>query len=253
MKGLAVALAITLGGCGPLPTPSRLDRAEIRAMSSFDYGDWAATLVEHVDAQGRADYTALQKDRGRLDRFVALLAIVGPARRPSLFETDAHRLAYYINAYNALTMVNVLDRYPIESVRDVKNDFFYFTRFRLDGQEISLYELENEILRKRFGDPRVHFALSCASRGCPVLPREPFVPNKLDAQLDRETKKFLAVRENVAVEGGRPVLSQIFEWYAEDFRPNPVAWIRAQGVPLDVAAGTATRFRPYDWSLNDRR
>ena len=204
-----------------------------------------------MNETGRVDYAALKTNRERLDRFVALIGAVGPNTKPSLFPTKAHQLAYYINAYNAFTMFNVINRLPkLKTVIDDKTSFFYFTEFPIDGGKISLYKLENELIRPRFKEPRIHFALNCASVGCPQLPAVPFLPKTLETQLAAETHKFLHEKRNVSVENGTVVLSHIFKWYKEDFPPNAMAWITSQSKDISLPPAAKVTYRPYDWALN---
>lgn len=250
---LFLPLALALSCVNTARPDVTLDEEALKRADRFDYADWSYVVTTYVNAHGRVDYPALKQDRARLDRFVATLGKVGPETRPELFSTKEAKLAYYINAYNALTMFNVINRYPeIQTVTDKKINFFVLTKFELDGAEVNLYDLENKIIRPRFQDPRIHFALNCASAGCPVLPNEIFDPERLDEQLDRETAKFLHEKRNVAVEGGKIVLSEIFKWYAEDFAPDPVSWIRAYAPDLVLPEGTEVTHRPYDWALNDQ-
>ncbi len=217
--------------------------------AAFDHALWADVLAAHVDAQGRVDYDGLRADRDALDRYVALLAAAGPSTHPHMFATRDDRLAYAINAYNALVLFNVIERPALSSVNDVRNDFFYFTRFPLDGEVTSLYDLENEI-RAEFGDPRIHFALNCASRGCPRLPTAPFEGPVLQRQLTAEETRFLREERNVAVDDGVIVLSEIFDWFGEDFAGGPVDWIRSRTLNSTLPADAPVRFRPWDWRLN---
>lgn len=251
---VASALISLFAGAGCFSTVKpkvELDEGKLAALEAFDYADWTSVVTTHVNDKGQVNYTALLAKRAPLDRFVALIGSVGPNSRPALFKTREAKLAYYINAYNALTMFNVINRLPdMKSVNDDPKSFFYFTEFTLDGKAISLYNLENKVVRPEFNEPRVHFALNCASAGCPQLPAEPFLPDTLEAQLKRETDKFLHESRNVAVEGGAVVLSQIFEWYAEDFKPSPVAWIKSQAADLSLPDGAPVKHRPYDWALN---
>lgn len=253
----SVILAVLLScGCGKTVTSSaKVDEAAIAKATSFDYADWTTVTTTYVDADGLVDYARLKKERDALDRFVALLGAVGPKSRPDLFKTKQEQLAYYINAYNAFTMFNVIERYPIKSVNpDTPGQisFFVTTKFKMDGDEINLLDLENKVVRPTFNDPRAHFALNCASGGCPKLPNEPFLPETLDAQLDRETTEFLHEARNVTVENGKVVLSNIFDWYKDDFAPNPVAWIKAQAPDLNLPDTSSYEIRPYDWALNDQ-
>lgn len=221
---------------------------EVPPDATYSDADWAAVLAKRVDAQGRVDYEALREDRAPLERYVALLAGTGPKETPGAFPSRAHRLAYWINAYNALTIFQVTQRRPIESVDDSKLTFFYLTKFEVDGRRLSLYEIENDVVRPEFTEPRVHFALNCASGGCPRLPQMPFRPATLESQLALETQRFLSEERNVAVEGDALVLSEIFKWYGADFEPTVEAWIRERRP--DLPPTDELRFRPYDWSLN---
>src|SRR5206468_7312890 len=128
------------------------------------------------------------------------------------------RLAYYINAYNALAMYNVLESGMPKDLNAVKVRFFYRNRLGIGGEQMSLYDLENKIIRP-MGDPRVHFALNCMVRGCPRLPREPFEADKVDAQLDRQAKEFYNEKRNVDLQPDKQTvrLSQILQFYTEDF------------------------------------
>jgi hypothetical protein len=240
-----------LGCFSTVKSNQHIDTEAVAKLSSFDYTDWQAVLQTRVNSEGRVDYRALKKNRAPLDRFVALLSAVGPTTRPDLFESTAQQLSYYINAYNAFTMFNVINRLPeMKSVNDDIKSFFYFTEFEMDGAKISLYKLENELIRPKFQEPRIHFALNCASVGCPQLPAEVFRPETLEAQLARETTKFLHERRNVTVEGDKVVLSMIFKWYKEDFPPSVMTWIINQAKDLKLPSGAPVNHRPYDWALN---
>lgn len=254
LRGLRSAvfalLFLVAGGCRTMrspiapPTPEEVSRGA-------DGGDLAEVLARYVDEDGRVDYEALRAEREPLDRYVAWLAAVGPRTRPELFPTDEARLAYWINAYNALVLFQVVERESLSSVGAIKGRFFWWTCFEIDGGELNLLDLENEVIRGGFEEPRVHFALNCASVGCPRLPREPFEPERLEQQLAREAERFLRESRNVAVEGDEVVLSELFEWFSEDFDGDPLAWIRANGPPLDLPQDAPVRYRPWDWELNE--
>lgn len=248
----------------------------------FSHAEFAGVLARFVDGDGRVDYRGMVESPEDLDRYVDLLARYSPDSHPALFPGEPSRLAYWINGYNAAVMKVVITYYPIDSVQDVKAPFlffflprgagfFAFRKMRFGGQELSLYQLENDIVRERFDDPRIHFALNCASVGCPLLPHRPFSAPGLDDELDNEARRFVAEERNVRVDHAERVLylSQIFEWYEADF----VGWYRAQfpgreaglvpyirryasaelGATLDDgAADYEIRFVPYDWQLNDQ-
>ena len=247
LVGLA-GLVVALGACVtrvPTPVSSGPGAAEPQAA-------WARVLQQHVLDDGRVDFVALRRDHADLDAYVAWVAAHGPATTPGLFPTPAARLAYYINAYNAVAMHAVVtsEHRPAEKYR-----FFLLSAFTIDGKPVSLYVLENRVIRP-LGDPRVHFALNCMARGCPRLPREPFDPMRLDAQLDRETRRFLDEPRNVQVDPPLRVvrLNEIFRFYTGDFvahAPSLVAYVnryRTEPIPAD----SRVRFIPYDWTLHQR-
>lgn len=279
---LLTALMATLAGCTTI-APAPEVRLPVPIPETFSHEVFDRVLQQHVDGKGRVDYTALAADTGNLDRYHRLIATYSPDNRPQMFPTDQDRLAYWINAYNAATIKTVLNNYPITSVEDIrppmiffflpdKSGFFLFQRQILGGRKISLYGLENGIVRKRFIDPRYHFALNCAANSCPRLPAEAFTAEKLEMQLEREARKFLSEERNFKIDHAhkRIYLSAIFDWYKKDFirwyetrhpgrKGTLPAYIRPY-IPvntqaeLDAAADSYDiHFFPYDWGLNDRR
>jgi hypothetical protein len=214
---------------------------------------WGLVLSRFVDEKGRIDFAGMAKDPADLETYVAFLARVSPASDPQSFPTPQARLAFYINAYNALAMFDVLRSGQPPDLGAVKVRFFYRNRFRLGGSSTSLYHLENEVIRP-MGDPRVHAALNCMARGCPRLPREPFRADLLDAQLDAGAREFFNEERNVKLEPERATVrfSQILEFYASDFlkkAPSLIAFAddyREQKIPADWKV----EFLPYDWRLN---
>jgi len=241
---------------------------------SFDYAWWNAALGRWVHPAG-VDYDAVRAEEDDLRRFIATLAEVGPRATPDRFTTQPERLAYYINAYNALVLFAVVDNWPIDTVHDVRGwldpragfGFFYGLRFPLDGDTVNLYGLENEVIRG-FVDARIHAAINCASKSCPALMPYAFEPAQLDDQLDAVTRDFCSNPPHVEVddEAKEIQLSAIFEWYQTDFEeharrlgrgatildfvlafasPEVAAQVeQAQSADFEVV------FQPYDWALN---
>ena len=241
-----------------------------------------AVLASRVDAHGRVDYAGLVREPEPLETYLAQVAATSPDSDPERFPDDAHRLAYWVNAYNAWVLKLVKDHYPVASVTDVptppglffvpgKVRFFLFQRVPVGGAPTSLYGLENGIVRRRFADPRVHFALNCASLGCPRLPAHAFHPETLDAELEAEARRFVADSRNVRIDdAARTIwLSALFDWYEDDF----THWVssvsggsehslveavarwsepgRAETLRARVASHRVA-FLPYDWALNDQ-
>lgn len=239
------------------------------AADAFDTSAFARVLEEYVTADGQVRYAALRRNPTDLQAFVRQLAAVSPDNSPELFPTLAAQMAYWINAYNAFVLHAVVEAYPIDSVRDLKFGFglLFFKRdkFVAGGKKYSLDDIEHGILRRRFADPRIHFAVNCASASCPHLWPEPFEAERLDAQLDQAARTFIARRENVWMRGDVLFLSKIFDWYREDFVrvleragvPNPTVVDYVVGYLPDPVAERVRRQQPrlefygYDWTLND--
>lgn len=241
----------------------------------FDTEWWNGALARWVQ-EDRVDYARVLEDAHDLKRFAATLAVVGPTATPERFQTEDERLAYYINAYNALTLLGVVENWPISSVHDVRGwlnpragfGFFYGLRFPLDGGEINLYDLENDLIRG-FRDARIHAAINCASNSCPPLAPFAYDAVALDGQLDQVTRAFCSSPLHVSIddENEELRLSSIFAWYRADFeeharrlgRPPTVEdFILAFAEPaiadsLERAreAGFEVVFQPYDWGLNE--
>lgn len=251
-----------------------------RAAFDHDHAAWSALLKKHVvlidgGKASQVDYAGFARDRAALKAYLDSLAAVARA------EFDAwskpQQLAFLINAYNAYTVELILTKYPeLKSIRDLGNPLFnspwkrrFFT---LLGEKRHLDWIEHEVIRKPgvYDDPRIHFAVNCASVGCPMLREEAFVAARLDAQLEEQTRRFLSDRSrnryNAAT--GKLEVSEIFKWYGEDFAsgyrgiasltqflgryadlladaPAERARIREGRAPID--------YTEYAWALNDAR
>jgi len=223
---------------------------------------YQAVLEEYVRADGRVDYAGLRKNLGKLDRFVAQIACVSPASAPELFPSREARLAYWLNTYNALVLWAFAKEYPGKRLRLKgllgRALFFYRKKFRAGGVSLSLAAIENRIIRKQFGEPRIHFALVCASTSCPRLSRTPYTAANLEALLEEQTRRFLNEDRNVRIETeSRTVtLSKLFDWYGEDFGNGQeeilafVARYRPDGEVIETGKWRI-RYFAYDWSPND--
>lgn len=252
MKSLAVLVFCALAaGCATVRPAPDVQPAETPPIDA-----WARVLERFVDARGRVDFTALARDPADLNRFVAWVYAVGPNNRPELFPTRQDQLAYHVNAYNALAMWNILKAGIPEKLGAWRRfSFFWRDRIQVGVERMSLYTYENEIIRP-LGEPRVHFALNCMTLGCPRLPREPFHPQTLDQQLEREAQQYFAEKRNLRVDhDARTVyVSQILEWFEEDFlraAPSLIAYINRYA-PQPVPADYELAFIPYDWAVADQ-
>lgn len=243
MRVLIPALCLLLG--------ASVTRAEDPPWKEYD-----ALLQRYVDEQGRVDYRAWKdKDEQALRAVVARFAKVDP----QALEPTA-RKAYWIDVYNALTLQGILEFFPLASIKDkVGLRWSLWKDYKFGPQQLSLDHIEHQILRK-LGDPRVHAALVCAAKSCPPLRREAYVPERLDAQLDDNTRAWLRdPARGVKVEGTTVHLSRILDWFKEDFGADQaarLAWV-ARFLPEGPATAVKARgvkvvFMPYDWALNGR-
>ena len=240
------------------------------AAQGFDHAHaaWDALLKKHVVlvAGGKASqlrYAALARDRGALKSYLQALSVV-PEDEFARW-TRPQQMAFLINAYNALAAEKILTRYPdIRSIWDFGKIFgnpFKDEFFSLLGRKASLDWIEHEALRPRYRDPRVHYAVNCASVGCPMLREEAYVAARLDSQLDDQARRFLSDRSRNRYAGGRLEVSRIFDWFEEDFAPRERYFAAHAGLlATDEAARRAIEegrtpfaFLDYDWTLNDAR
>jgi len=245
---LAAVLLTTAACAVKIPPPRTAKEGAVSPQKA-----WANHLARFVDEKGRMDFRGMAKDPSDLEVFLAWVAKESPESAPRSFPTTEAKLAYYINAYNAIAMYDVIKSAFPENLDKVKVTFFYKNRFEVGGRYISLYELENKLVRP-LGDPRVHVALNCMARGCPRLPREAFEAEKLEAQLEAQAKEFYNEKRNVESQAEKKtvLLSQILQFYTEDFlkkAPSLIAYVnlyREEKIPTDLKV----EFIPYDWTLN---
>jgi len=234
---------------------------------------WDGLLKKHVAALdgGRASrlrYAGMAQDHAALKGYLEKISAVKEAQ----FErwTREQQEAFLINAYNAFTVEKVLSRYPdIQSVWDFGKLFgnpFKDRFFTLLEKKSSLDDIEHGLLRRKYREPRVHFALNCASVGCPMLREEAYAGHRLERQLEEQAVRFLSDRSRnrfvpAGVEAGTLQVSKIFDWFKEDFEPRAQFFARYAKALADdpaaqsaIAAGKAALgFLEYDWTLNDAR
>jgi hypothetical protein len=224
------------------------------AAQSLSHAGWDEMLRRYVREDHRVDYARWKADgTGGLDAYLSSLAKPFPAAT-----TTAQRHAALTNAYNALTIRWILTHFPLKSVWKTKQPFTG-KRHTVDGKQVSLDDIETE-LRKTMGE-RTHSVLVCAARSCPPLRREAYVAEKLEAQLDDNTRAWLARPALNAFDGARnrAEVSKIFDWYKADFEKDgkSLAGFLAQYAPagkgafLQSAKSPRIGFKDYDWGLND--
>jgi hypothetical protein len=244
-----LALVLATLGVAALTRPAHSGDA------GFSYAALDTVLARHVRA-GRVDYGALSRDRAPLQRFLASARDA----RPEAWRRD-DQIAFWVNVYNARVLDGVLRHPGLKSVLDVGKTLgvptlgFFREKFVVAGRELALNEIEHDILRKGFREPRVHFVLNCASASCPALPARALSGAALDAELDSAASAFLLDRsKNQVARDSELRLSAIFQWYRGDFEAaagSLQAFIqRHWNEPGAIRPDARIRFLDYDWSIN---
>ena len=261
-------------------------RGQTTTPAAFSYDDYAAVLNKHVDDRGMVHYAGLKADRSRLDSFARALARVDANAYGKW--PRGEKIAFWINAYNALTLKLIVDHYPIKaglvsgmaypknSIQQIPGRWSKI-QYRVLGRKMTLNQIEHDVLRAEFDEPRIHVALVCAAMSCPPLRDEPYAGKKLDSQLVDQARKFLADsrRFRIDPDAGKVYLSAIFQWFGKDFvgkhKPKEgfaghdettraVLHFVSKSLP---AAGAKDKkflregkykvgYLKYDWSLNER-
>lgn len=215
---------------------------------------YASLLKKHVK-NSHVDYDGFKKDEPLLDLYLAVLS-----GTPASLLSENDQFAFYINAYNAFTIKLVLTKYPgINSIKEIGGLFSNAWNLKfilLQGRTVTLDYIEHQILRPKFKDPRVHFAINCASKSCPPLRDEPYDGKHLENQLDDQANSFINNNKNTFIKDGTLFVSRIFKWFEEDFSNNPLMFIRQYASKelrqaLDASGqNLKLSFLDYDWSLN---
>ena len=175
---------------------------------------WNELLKTYVTTDGKVNYRGMKQDEKKLHLYLDQLQ----SHRPQKDWSREEQMAYWINAYNAYTVDLVLKGYPCKSIKDLENGKPWDLRFIEIGEaKYSLNQIEHEILRKKFNDPRIHFAINCASVSCPKLHNEAFTPGNLESQLNMLAQSFVNDPSRNSLSPDKVMLSSIFDWYKEDF------------------------------------
>jgi len=273
----AILLAI-LGFLSPL------GQAQETKEHGFDFSGYDRVLKTFVNEEAMVDYRKLKAQRQQLDAFAAAMGKLTSATYEKWGEKD--KIAFWLNAYNGLTLKAIIDNYPIKSsflrsrlwpknsIRQIPGVWKKIT-FRVMGRNMTLGHIEDGILRVKFDEPRIHMAMVCAAMGCPPLRNEPYVGARLDEQLDDQTRRFLGNSAKFKIDRSKNVLrlSSIFDWFAGDFvkkygpKKNVDKHDKKESAVLNFVAFYLTgvqkdhvlagrfkiKYLQYDWSLNEQR
>ena len=223
----------TVGDEGPL------------ALQKVDYSTWDTLLKKYVDDEGNVDYKNFRKEIGLLNSYLE-----HQTKNPvSEYDTKESKLVYYINLYNAATVKLILDSYPLGSIKDLKGPWNRQV-VTIRNKQLSLGDIEHNILRK-MDEPRIHFAINCASYSCPKLLNEAFTVEKLEDLLEKSARIFVNDPKRNVITKEKAMLSQIFKWYKKDFtnKASLTDYIN-QYSTVKITKETSIEFINYDWSLN---
>ena len=213
----------------------------------LSHSSWDALLSSHVTSEGKVDYDGFKSDISKLDNY---LKLIGDNEAKTGW-SQAEKKAFWLNAYNAWTIKLVLERYPVNSIKDVSTKPWDKRFIKIGANTHTLNDIENKIIRRQFKDARIHFAINCAAISCPKLSSKAFTWLNVEKELDRLTKAFFET-DNVKLVEKSAQLSKIFEWYADDFIQE------SESVLNFVEKYSGMTFHPkvkvsyldYNWKLN---
>lgn len=233
----------------------------IIAIASFaqkapSHQQWDKLLKKHVDAKGMVNYKGFKQDKSELNAYLKLLSENPPQKNWS----KEDQMAYWINAYNAFTVDLILQKYPVKSIKDIAGNIYKVNTpwdikfITIGGKKYDLNNIEHGILRKKYNDPRIHFALVCASISCPRLRYDAYTGAQLNAQLEDAGRDFLNDRSKNRISADKADLSQYFSWYKGDFTKNGslVDFINKYS-QTKINSSTKIGSIDYNWSLNEQK
>lgn len=239
---------------------------QAQVQASYDVSPYANALKSHVNSQGQVDYANLKRSAGDLIRYTQTLSLMSPAAYQQW--SSSEKIAFWINAYNALTLKSIIEKYPVDSIKKISGVWNRKTH-QVMGKSMTLDDIEHQVLRKQFNEPRIHMALVCAAKSCPPLLNQPYTGAALNAQFKGRTQAFIFNSSNFRIDRSKNTvyLSSLFKWYGQDFEKK-YGTQGFQGSPKERAslhflssflnsdasylktASYQVRYLDYDWSLN---
>ena len=219
---------------------------------------WTKLLEKYVDEDGNVYYAGFRKDSTNLNLYLNMLTEHPPDEQSW---SDEEQIAYWVNLYNAFTIKLIIQHYPIQSIKDIGskiqipfiNSPWDIKFIEINEKKLDLNNVEHSILRKNFNEPRIHFAINCASFSCPKLRREAYDADRLEEQLHEQAIEFINDEERNLIFQDKAELSKIFSWFKGDFikKGTLVSYINLYA-DNKITKKTKISFMDYDWSLNDQ-
>lgn len=213
---------------------------------AFNHDQWNILLQKHVSIEGNVNYLGFENERNKLSEYIASLA----DNMPNDQWNDQDKLAYWINAYNAMTIDLIVRHYPIKSIKDIKDPWGQ-RLWKLGNKWYNLEEIEHQILRK-MKEPRIHFAIVCASFSCPKLQNEAYTAFQMEEQLTKATEEFLSDPKRNNISSDNIKISKIFQWFSKDFKQNEsLIDFLNQYSDVHISSKAKKSFNDYNWELNE--
>jgi hypothetical protein len=232
----------------PLPIESTTDEMieVVKTTEAFDHSIFNGLLKKHVSDRGNVNYNGFKKDISALRNYISSLG----ANTTTESWTKEDKLAYWINAYNALTIDLILRNPSIKSIKEI-DDPWDQRLWKLGEKWYNLNEIEHDILRK-MNEPRIHFAIVCASVSCPKLQNQAFTASDLETQLTNATKEFLNDPSKNKVMTNKLELSKIFKWFTKDFKQGQslIDFLNKYS-GIEISQKASISYKDYDWNLNE--
>lgn len=258
-QSLVAGMALPLASSASGTEPAHFDH------SHRQWNDFLKQVVVTVGHESRVNYSKAKANREKLDTYLKALEGVNKPEFENFSESQ--RLAFLINAYNAFTVALIVDHYPVKSIKDIGSFLkspWKIEFFSLFGEKHYLDNIEHDMIRKWFHEPRIHFALVCASKGCPALRNEAFTADHLESQLEDAAKNFITDKNKNRFSRAQNHLeiSSIFKWYGEDFVKKfgsveaflaPIISESPEEQNLIRSKRASISYLDYDWSLNDEK
>lgn len=209
---------------------------------------WSEFLSDYVTKDGYVNYKDMTYDKDRLEKIVRDYDAMEPLDK----WTENRELCFWINLYNIHVVNLVVQNYHVYSINDIDKAFDQVV-CTIQGKDYSLNDIENNVLRSKFEEPRIHFAINCASASCPAMLNEAYVPEKIETQLAKQTYAFINNDELNSISEGKLEISKLFEWFERDFtkRGGVISFIQDY-TSVEIKSDAKIAYKEYDWSLNGK-
>ncbi|SFT50007.1 Protein of unknown function, DUF547 [Lishizhenia tianjinensis] len=220
------------------------------AWAQPSHAPFTQLLSKHVSSSGKVDYVALKKDISKLDSYLKTLEASTPTEKWSSNTTKA----YWINAYNAYTLKMMLQHYPLKSITDIKygeQNAWDYKWIKIAGATLSLNDIEHKKLRAKYKDPRIHFAVNCASFSCPILLNKAYEASTLETQLDTQASLFINDSQRNKITADKVQISEIFKWYKDDFASagSIINYLNKYS-KIKIKSTAKVEYLSYNWNIN---